>query len=147
MINKFVKLGIIIFIIIFAFCNVVEGAVPTPTLKWRNGGYKFNGQYNKGYYVSPATLDVNGDGVLDVIFANYWVMALDGATGDAIWAFYSGTDMSDPTNNSRYNGTHTSVVVADINNDGQEEIVTGMGNGWLAAYNKNGYFLSVFVGS
>ena len=142
--NKFVKFGILFIIIIFTFVFVLEATVPTPTLKWRNGGYKFNGQYNKGYYVSPATLDVNGDGVLDVIFANFWVMALDGATGNAIWSCYAGTDMSDPTNNSRYNGTHTSVVVAHINNDGQEEIVTGMGNGWLAAYDKNGYFLSGF---
>jgi len=122
--------------------SLLNSSVSTPVLKWRNGGYSFV-EFNKAYYTSPATLDVNGDGVKDIIWANFKIFAFDGKTGDIIWWFYTGTDITNP--NIRNNiGTHCSVVVADINGDGEKNILTAHANGMVCAYNKDGYFLPGF---
>jgi hypothetical protein len=117
-------------------------AVPSPVLKWRQGSYS-PVEFNKGMYGSAAVADLNGDGKKEVIWANYKVYCFDGATGNLIWSFYAGSDRSNP---SFYRAirTYASVVVADINNDGQLEVVTAHESGWLCAYTKDGYFLPGF---
>jgi len=130
-------------IILLLQCSQLLGStVPTPVLKWRNGGFSLV-QFNKGYYTSPATLDVNNDGIKDIIYANYKVFAFDGKTGNMLWGFWAGTDRSGP---DIYNGigTFCSVVIADINGDNQEEIITVHTNGMVCIYDKNGYFLPGF---
>jgi hypothetical protein len=120
----------------------IAAAVPAPVFKWRNGGFS-NAQFNKAMYTSPALLDINQDGVNEIIWANFKVFAFDGKTGNVIWSFFAGYDRSNP---GKYNpiGTDTNVAVADINQDGFGEIITAHTNGLLCAYDRNGNFLPGF---
>jgi hypothetical protein len=88
-------------------------------------------------------LDINQDGVNEIIWANFKVFAFDGKTGNVIWSFFAGYDRSNP---GKYNpiGTDTNVAVADINQDGFGEIITAHTNGLLCAYDRNGNFLPGF---
>jgi len=124
--------------------NRLFSEIPQPVLKWKNGGYNYKQYYNRTYYTSAAVMDVNNDGIKDIIFANSFVFAFDGKTGTPLWEFWAGTDMSDPDNRLPDIYTHCSVIVADINGDEEDEIVTAHTNGYICAYDKSGYFLPGF---
>ncbi|MCG2812342.1 MAG: FG-GAP-like repeat-containing protein, partial [Candidatus Aminicenantes bacterium] len=132
-----------ILVLILAFIPLfIAAAVPSPVFKWRNGGFSLK-QFNKGMYTSPALLDINQDGVKEIIWANFKVFAFDGITGTALWSFWAGNDRASA--NTYYGiGTDTNVAVADINNDGFGEIITTHTDGLLCAYDRNGYFLPGF---
>lgn len=119
-----------------------RAVVPTPVLKWRNGGLT-PAQYNKGLYSSAAVADLNGDSKKEIVWASYRIYCFDGATGNVLWSFYAGTDRANPDYYQAI-GSYASVVIADINGDGQLEIVVANELGWLCAYTKDGYFLPGF---
>ncbi len=121
---------------------LLSAAVPAPVFKWRNGGFSLV-QFNKGMYGSPALLDINQDGINEIIWANFRVFAFNGATGAVVWSFWAGNDHSSPDVYQGF-GTDTHVAVADINGDGSGEIITAHTNGLLCAYDRNGYFLPGF---
>ena len=132
-----------IIVLLLAFIPfLTQAAVPAPVFKWRNGGLS-KAQFNKAMYTSPALLDINQDGINEIIWSNFKVFAFDGKTGNIIWSFFAGYDRSNP---GKYNpiGTDTNVAVADINKDGFGEIITAHTNGLLCAYDRNGYFLPGF---
>jgi hypothetical protein len=122
--------------------SIAQATVPAPVLKWRKGWFS-RVEFNKGMYTSPAVADLNGDGKEEVIWASYKIFCLDGATGNVLWSFWAGTDRANPTYYQSIR-TYPSVVVADINNDGEMEIVTAHELGWLCAYTNDGYFLPGF---
>ena len=62
--KKYIPVCLFILFSFILFPLLLECAVPIPVLKWRNGGYS-SLEFNKAYYTSPATLDVNNDGVTD----------------------------------------------------------------------------------
>jgi len=121
---------------------LIDAAVPAPVFKWRNGGYSIV-QFNKGMYTSPALLDLNQDGIAEIIWANFKVFAFAGNSGAVLWSFWAGNDRSS-SDASNGIGTDTNIAVADINKDGFGEIITAHTNGLLCAYDRNGYFLSGF---
>ena len=136
-------LKISIFVLLLAFISsFIPAAVPAPVLKWRNGGYLWD-IFNKGMYTSPALLDIDQDGVNEIIWANFKVFAFDGVTGIPRWSFWVGYDRS---NQGAYQGigTDTNVAVADINGDGFSDVITAHTNGLVCAYDRNGYFLPGF---
>ena len=135
--NKKILVLLLVFIPLY-----FDAAVPAPVFKWRNGGFSLV-QFNKGMYTSPALLDINQDGVKEIIWANFKVFAFDGITGTALWSFWAGNDCDGP---DVYHGigTDTNVAIADINGDGFGEIVTAHTNGLVCAYDRNGYFLPGF---
>lgn len=82
----------------------------------------------------PVLADVNGDGRLDFIVANYfnvdgyYIWAFDAITGDTLWTNY----MFDTT--STFNAYHGGAL-ADVDKDGKLEYVIGANNGAIRAIN------------
>ena len=110
----------------------------SPVLKWQLGGC-YSSWCETGWYSSPATADLDGDGQVEVIASAYSIFVLNGSSGTLEWKMSSGHDRSEPTalNVGR---TWPGIVVADVNNDGGMEIVTAHSGGWVSVYNAAGYF-------
>jgi hypothetical protein len=102
------------------------GEVSTPVLKWSLGGC-YSSWCETAWYSSPALVDVNGDGVLDVVASAYTVFALNGIDGSLIWR--AGTTA---------NRTWPGVVVANLDLAEGKEIVVAQGGGYLSVYNLSG---------
>jgi uncharacterized repeat protein (TIGR01451 family) len=96
-----------------------------PTLKWQRGGC--TSWCETGWYSSPAVADLDGDGKPEVIGGLYTVFIVNGEDGSLQRAV--------DTSGSR---VWPGVVVADINADGDLEIVTAQGGGYLNVLKKNG---------
>ena len=113
-------------------------AFGTPVLKWQLGGC-YNSWCETGWYSSPAAADLDGDGQIEVVASSYSIFVLDGSTGSLEWKMSSGHDRSDP-NAPNVGRTWPGIVIADINHDGENEIVTAHSGGWISVYNAQGYF-------
>lgn len=114
--------------------------VQAPILKWQQGGC-YSSWCETGWYASPAVADLNGDGQPEVIASAYSVVALDGATGHLLWRVRSGHDRNENPDVVKDVGrTWPGIVIADVDGDGQPEIVTAHGGGFVAVYDRNGYF-------
>ena len=117
------------------------GATPgfgSPVLKWQLGGC-YSSWCETGWYSSPATADLDGDGQVEVIASTYSIFVLDGSTGALEWQMSSGHDRSVP-GAPNVGRTWPGIVLADIDNDGGIEIVTAHDGGWVSVYNASGYF-------
>ncbi len=114
--------------------------IGTPILKWQYGGC-YSSWCETGWYSSAAVCDLDGDGKAEVIGSAYSIVVLDGATGTIKWRVKSGYDRNtDPGSVSNVGRTWPGVVVADVDADGQLEIVTAHGGGYISVYNSQGYF-------
>ncbi len=112
--------------------------VPAPQVKWTHkGGGPFI--MDGAYAGSPAVADLDGDGHNEVIWANYMLYVVDGATGASIWSVYTGHDRS-YTGQDWVGRTYPAVVVADVDQDQDLEIITAHEQGYLAIYNHQGFF-------
>ncbi len=115
--------------------------IQAPVPKWQLGGchYPDLEWCETGWYSSPAVADLDGDGNKEVIAGSYSVFALDGETGALEWRVAAGDDTSE---DYRYNGlsTNASIVVSDVDDDGEIEIVTAHDGGYVSVYNRFGYF-------
>ncbi len=122
--------------------QVVQAAasIGTPELKWQLGGC-YNSWCETGWYSSPAVADLDGDGQVEVIASAYSIVVLDGSSGNLEWKMSSGHDRSEP-NADNVGRTWPGIVVADLDNDGANEIVTAHSGGWVSVYNAQGYFES-----
>lgn len=109
-----------------------------PTLKWQLGGC-YSSWCETGWYSSPATADLDGDGQVEVIASTYSIFVLDGSTGQLEWKMSSGHDRSEP-NAPNVGRTWPGIVVTDVDHDGAVEIVTAHGGGWVSVYNAQGFF-------
>lgn len=109
-----------------------------PVLKWERGGC-YSSWCETGWYSSPAAADLDGDGKLEVIGAAYSVVVLDGETGALRWRVQSGYDRND-TEAGSIGRTWPDVALADLQDDGDLEIVTAHADGLLSVYNHQGYF-------
>ena len=121
-----------------AACAADESGIATPILKWQHGGC-YSSWCETGWYSSPAVADLDGDGDTAVIASAYSVIALTGTTGELIWRAESGHDRSEP-DASNVGRTWPGIVLADVDNDGEIEIVTAHGHGYVSIYNHEGYF-------
>jgi len=118
--------------------TIVNAAIQKPQLKWaKKGGapYLMYGDYAG----SPAVADLNNDGRMEVIWANYMIYVVDGATGNVVWNVYTGHDRR-YTGKSDVGCTYPAVVVADLDADDDLEIITAHQNGSVAVYDHKGYF-------
>lgn len=115
------------------------GLPGAPTLKWQMGGC-VDIYCENGWYASPTVVDLDGDGKPEVVAANYYVMALDGATGKTLWRVRTGQDRA--SSGSGVGRTWANVWAQDIDGDKVPEIVTAHASGWISVYNNQGYFKS-----
>ena len=83
--------------------------------------------------------DLDGDGAPEVIASAYSLVVLDGETGALEWRASSGHDRSE-TSAANVGRTWPGVVVADVDADGADEIVTAHGGGYVSVYTADGYF-------
>ena len=103
-----------------------ESALAEPVLKWQHGGC-YSTWCETGWYSSPAVADLDGDGRPEVIGAAYSLFVLNGEDGSVQWSL-------DPPGGRIWPG----VVVADIDGNGDLEIATGHGEGYLNVYHHDG---------
>ena len=98
--------------IFFPFNIKAPADISTPVLKWQKAGC-FSSWCETGWYSSPAIVDLDQDGDIEVIGGAYSLYLIDGASGSLI-------DRVDPTGSRAW----PDVVVADIDNNGDLEIVS-----------------------
>ena len=99
-------------------------AFGAPVLKWQLGGCDDIWCEN-GWYSSPAVADLDGDGIPEVVGANYPVYILDGQTGAL-----------EHESNAEGGRQWPSLVLADLESDGDLEIVTAHEGGWLNVFDE-----------
>ena len=99
-----------------------------PVLKWQRGGCTAGG-CQTGWYSSPAVADLDLDGLPDVVWGAYDVVALNGADGSPKWRAPSG------------NRVWPGVAVADLTGDGTLEVIAGRGGDLLTVYDRFGTLL------
>lgn len=101
----------------------------------------------EAYFAAPVVADLDGDGRLEVISAAYTLTVADAATGEVKWQVNSGKDRSTPHVRYTASGANTAdkilctPVVKDVNGDGALEIAVAYGDGSVAVFNSQGYFL------
>ncbi len=106
-------------------------AIAAPVLKWESGGC-YSSWCETGWYASPAVADLDHDGQAEVIAAAYSLFILNGSTGKQKQL------IAPPVSNAR---VWPGVVVADINGDGEKEIVTASGAGYVRVLAHTGQVL------
>lgn len=114
------------------------GEIQAPLLKWQRGGC-YSSWCETGWYSSPAAVDLDADGTVEVIGSAYSIFVLDGKTGALEWQVASGHDLSEP-GASPVGRTWPGIAIADVDGDAQLEIITAHGGGYLAVYERDGYF-------
>ena len=106
--------------------GAVPQAIQAPVLKWQHGGC-YSSWCETGWYSSPAVADLDGDGKAEVIAGAYTVYLLNGEDGTV--------ERSIDTQGSR---VWPGIVVADLDVDGDLEIVTAQGGGYLNVLDHTG---------
>ena len=106
--------------------TVSAGTISAPVLKWQHGGC-YSSWCERGWYASPAVADLDNDGSPEVIASPYSLFALNGEDGSVQWQA-----------GNTANRTWPGVVVADIDDNGDLEIVLAQGGGYLTVYNHLG---------
>jgi hypothetical protein len=94
--------------------------VQSPVLKWAYGGC-FASWCQTGWYSSPATVDLDGDGRADIVAGSYDVVALDGIDGSLKWR---------AAGNQR---VWPGVAIGELQ-AGQASIVVGRGDSKVSVY-------------
>lgn len=102
--------------------------IGTPTIQWEYGGC-YSSWCETGWYSSPAVADLDDDGTMEVLGAAYTLWALNGEDGTTQWS------ASPPVSGAR---TWPGVVVADIDANGDLEIVTAHGSGYVRVVDHTG---------
>jgi uncharacterized repeat protein (TIGR01451 family) len=106
-------------------------AIQAPVLKWQYGEC-YSSWCETGWYSSPAAADLDGDNQVEVVGAAYSLFILNGQDGALK------KSVASPGSSSR---VWPGVVLADINKDGDLEIVTAYGSGYVRALDQSGNLL------
>ena len=93
----------------------------TVTFKWQRCPSWY---CETGWYASPAVADLDKDGQAEVLWGGYTLMAVDGAGGTIRWTRPRGSSER----------LWPGIVVADLDDNGTQEVVTASGNGKLSVY-------------
>ena len=101
-------------------------AIQAPVLKWQHGGC-YPSWCETGWYSSPAVADLDNDGTMEVVGATYTLFVLNGEDGSEQWSV-------DPAGDRVWPG----VVVADVDGNGDLEVVTAHGGGYVHVFDHAG---------
>jgi len=145
-INRLLLAGTILLVVltgkhsiqISAESDQADASIAAPVLKWQYAGC-YSSWCETGWYSSPAVADLDGDDQPEVIASAYSIVALEGATGALEWRVASGYDRNQPSADN-VGRTWPGIVIADVDHDGQNEIVTAHSGGWVSVYTLQGYF-------
>lgn len=118
--------------------SLMHADLGQPVLLWERGGCTH--WCMTGWYASPAVIDLDGNGTMEVVWASYKIWVLDAATGTEYWSVYAGHDIH-YTGSDSVGRTWPSPVVADLDGNGALEIVTAHSGGWIGVYSMYGEFL------
>ncbi len=99
--------------------------IQTPVLKWKNAGC-YSSWCETGWYSSPAALDLDQDGDVEVIAGTYSLFLIEGSSGTLIKRI-------DPDASRNW----PSIVAADIDNNGDLEVVSAHGDGSVHVFDHN----------
>lgn len=92
--------------------EVQPAAIAAPVLKWQHGGC-YSSWCETGWYSSPAVIDLDGDGDVEVIGGLYSLFLLEGATSNQLKTI-------DPAGSRVW----SDIAVADIDNNGDLEVIS-----------------------
>lgn len=109
----------------FSMSSALAAGIQAPVLKWQHGGC-YNSWCETGWYASPAVADLDGDGTMEVIGAAYTVFVMNGEDGTLQFSVDAGSRV------------WPGVVVADIDNNGDPEIVIAQGGGYVTVLDHAG---------
>ncbi|WP_457665140.1 FG-GAP repeat domain-containing protein [Thiolapillus sp.] len=133
--------GMAMILLMISYADIgccAAGSIAAPVLKWKNGGC--TSWCETGWYSSPAVADLDNDGKPEVIGSGYAIHVLDGNTGSLEWRVKSGHDRSEGESVKNVGRTWPGIVLADIDADGEQEIVSAHSGGWVSVYDRQGYF-------
>lgn len=120
----------------------VSRGFSAPVLKFERLGC-YSSWCETGWYSSPAVVDVNGDGRLDIVASAYSIWAIDGENGVILWRTRSGHDVSEGFDGvSNVGRTWPGIAIADVDRDGLQEIITAHSGGVVSVYTLQGRFKS-----
>ncbi len=102
-------------------------SISAPVLKWQRGGC-FSTWCQTSWYASPAVADLDNDGNIEVISGMYSLFILNGASGT----------LKVPEIDTPGGRIWPDIALADLEGDGDLEIVIAQGDGYLSVYNHNG---------
>ncbi len=108
--------------------QAATSTIAAPVLKWSLGGC-YSSWCETGWYSSPAVADLDGDGKMEVLGGGYTLFVLNGEDGTEQW------HVAAPGSGGRM---WPGVVVADMDNNGDLEIITAHGGGYLRVLDHNG---------
>lgn len=138
MMRKSAISSILFVIICILLSNPSSFAIGPPSLLWQRGGC--SSWCMTGWYGSPALVDLDGNGSMEVVYSSYKTWVLDAATGVEIWSVYNGHDLQD-TGTESVGRSFSSVAIGDIDANGSLDIVTAHSGGWICALSLTGEFL------
>ena len=136
------KKAVIFFVCFLITAPLAVSAGIEPVIKYANAG-TLSGWTEESYYSSPAVMDIDGDGKIEIVFSNYSITVLEAETGKQKWKVNSGKDRNTPFAEFGVSNGHTwsDVEIADVDGDGKIEIITGHGRGVISVLSADGYFL------
>jgi uncharacterized repeat protein (TIGR01451 family) len=103
-------------------------AIAAPVLKWQRAGC-YSSWCETGWYSSPAVADLDGSSTPKIIAATYSTFIINGADGTLI------KRIDPPVSGAR---AWSSIVVADLDRDGDLEIVAAHGSGYVRVLDHTG---------
>ncbi len=132
---------LVLAVLLFSAVPMAVGAF-NPQLKYSCAG-TYDLWTEESYYSAPVVEDIDGDGAQEIIFSNYSITVLDGATGKTEWKVNSGRDRSQAVQEFGASNGHTwcTPKLFDLNGDGRKEIITGHGQGVVSVLTADGYFM------
>ncbi|MCL2031254.1 MAG: FG-GAP-like repeat-containing protein, partial [Oscillospiraceae bacterium] len=116
------------------------GALQRPVMRYGYVGTYGGTWTHEAQHSSPVLADFGG-GKLDIISSSYIIVSIDAKTGKENWrapvGYDRGTDWRTVAQDTR---TWSDPVIADIDGDGQKEIVIAHDNGKISVLTQDGYF-------
>lgn len=122
-----------------AYGNMSAGGVSLE-LMYNFGGCDDNLYTAESYYIAPIIRKNNSDGRYEIVYANYSIIVIDAVTGELIWRVNGGKDRSAPYIKVGGDLDRVSdLVIADIDGDGEDEIISAHGRGVISVLSRDGY--------